>query len=157
MLSLFLQKLKDGLGGRGGGSGDSGVIFFRVSPESRVQSRVLSSPVQLLGHATIWGYIKLNLPDLLSQMEQQIKICELHLTTISGSADLKLMFEPFLSAYLQLLAQSSNDIWHHYHTFCLTCHKPYYIVMSIYFLSAWNLGKGPRVQSLFISFCPPAN
>lgn len=44
LLSLFLQKLK----------GDCGVIFFfRVSPESRVQSRVLSSPVQLLGHGTI--------------------------------------------------------------------------------------------------------
>ena len=44
LLSLFLQKLK----------GDCRVIFFfRVSPESRVQSRVLSSPVQLLGHATI--------------------------------------------------------------------------------------------------------
>ena len=84
----------------GGGSGDSGVIFFfRVSPESRVQS----SPDFRICHNLSLNH-KLNPPDLLSQMEQKIKISELHLTTISGTADLKLMFETFLTAYLQLLA-----------------------------------------------------
>ena len=82
-------------GGGGGGSGDSGVIFFfRVSPESRVQS----SPDFRICHNLSLNH-KLNPPDLLSQMEQQIKISKL-----SGTADLKLMFETFLTPYLQLLA-----------------------------------------------------